>query len=273
MATYAVGDIQGCYQPLCRLLEQVRFDPAKDTLWASGDLVNRGPRSLEVLRFLRSMAPRARTVLGNHDLHLLARARGRQHAYPSDTLGEVLAAPDCQELLDWLRQQPLLLRAKKENWILVHAGIPPQWDLEEAEARAREVETALRGEDCDVFLAEMYGDMPTMWDDSLDGTERLRLITNYLTRMRICTAEGQLLSSFQGRAEEAPPGYRAWFAHPGRKTRQQRILFGHWAALQGQADAENVYALDTGCVWGHRLRCLRLEDERSFEYNCGETMR
>lgn len=270
MATYAVGDIQGCYEPLCRLLEQVRFDPAEDTLWASGDLVNRGPHSLEVLRFFRSMGSRALTVLGNHDLHLLACARGRQRAYPADTLQKVLSAPDCGELMDWLRQQPLLLRAKTGNWSLVHAGIPPQWDWEESEARAQEVETTLRGQDCDTFLAQMYGDEPKMWDDSLEGIERLRLITNYLTRMRICTAEGQTLLAFQGQAEDAPPGYRPWFAHPQRKTRGQRILFGHWAALQGRADTENIYALDTGCAWGSRLRCLRLEDERYFECGCSE---
>ena len=268
MATYAIGDIQGCYDPLCRLLEKVRFDPAQDVLWAAGDLVNRGPRSLEVLRLLRGMGEQVRAVLGNHDLHLLARGRGLRQAYPADTLEEVLTAPDCEELLDWLRRQPLLLRASTADWLVVHAGIPPQWDAEEAAVHAGEVEAALRGDDCDTFLAQMYGDRPLAWDDSLRGMQRLRLITNYLTRMRICTAQGQLLPAFAGAARQAPPGYRAWFAHPGRKSRQQRILFGHWAMLRGQAEAENVYPLDTGCVWGHKLRCLRLEDERRFECEC-----
>lgn len=271
MSTYAIGDIQGSYQPLLRLLERIQFDPAADRLWLAGDLVNRGPDSLAVLRFLYQIRHAVTLVLGNHDLHLLAVARGQRPGSARDTLDELLQADDCAVLLGWLRHGKLLHHDPELQFAMVHAGIPPQWNLTEACAHARELESVLQDADenlYDQFLAHMYGNQPSTWQPPLTGYDRLRLITNYFTRMRFCTADGTLELETKTGATGAPPGFLPWFAHPHRKTRDDKIIFGHWAALQGRANTPNIYALDTGCAWGGSLTALRLEDEQLFSCDC-----
>lgn len=257
MSTYAVGDIQGCLHPLKRLLEKVRFDPGRDTLWSVGDIVNRGPKCLKTLRFLYEMRHSLKLVLGNHDLHLLAVAAGTRPPSRSDTLGKILAAPDRDQLLDWLRHRPLV--HAEHGFAMAHAGIPPMWSVEEALARSREVEAVLQGPNYRDFLADMYGNEPARWRDDLTGQPRLRLITNYFTRMRFCTAEGELDLTSKGPTPSSGMDVAPWFSHPGRKTRHDHLLFGHWASLEGQVTGENVIGLDTGCVWGGSLSLYCLE--------------
>ena len=261
MAVYAIGDIQGCYEPLRRLLDALEFEPARDSLWITGDLVNRGPQSLEVLRFVSGLA-HVVCVLGNHDLHLLALASGAASARKRsrDTLDEVLAAPDRDELLEWLRARPLAHYDVAIGWLLVHAGVPPQWDLAQTLACAREVENVLHSEGSDRFLDDMYGDQPARWDTSLQGIERWRFITNCLTRMRYCDASGRLDLESKGPPGTQPAGYVPWFRAPQRATAGTRILFGHWAAL-GYLREPYLLALDTGCVWGQGLTGARLDGE------------
>jgi bis(5'-nucleosyl)-tetraphosphatase (symmetrical) len=272
MSTYAVGDLQGCLQPLQCLLREVAFDPSKDKLWLVGDLVNRGPQSLETLRFLYAMRDSLTCVLGNHDLHLLAVAHNIERLKKSDTLQEILDAPDCGELIDWLRQQKLLHYDAERDCILVHAGIPPQWTLAKALKRAAEVEAALQDEQrLPLFLDGMYGNQPTLWDKDLQGVTRLRVITNYFTRMRFCTPAGELdLKSKEG-LDSALPGFAPWFSYPERKTRGHKIVFGHWAALEGRCTAANVIALDTGCVWGGSMTLLNLDTGAKHQCNCAAT--
>lgn len=262
MATYAVGDVQGCYAELVKLLELIRFDPVRDQLWLVGDLVNRGPGSLAVLRLVKSLGEAAITVLGNHDLHLLAVAEGAAELHRSDTLDEVLNAPDREELLGWLRQQRLLHVEGKH--LLVHAGLLPQWSVKQAASLAREVEKALRGKDYADFLAHMYGNQPKSWDDTLTGYKRLRVITNALTRMRICTDAGEMEFKFKGEYHNIPAGYRAWYEMPRRASRDATVIFGHWSAL-GLMVRDNAIALDTGCLWGGPLTAIRLEDRKVFQ--------
>ncbi|HYQ39479.1 MAG TPA: symmetrical bis(5'-nucleosyl)-tetraphosphatase [Pseudomonas sp.] len=269
MALYAVGDVQGCLQPLQCLLEQVAFDPQHDRLWLVGDLVNRGPQSLETLRFLFGMREAVTTVLGNHDLHLLAVAHNVERLKKGDTLREILDAPDRDDLLDWLRNQPLLHYDEERQITLVHAGIPPQWSLKKARKRAAEVEEALRDDArLPLFLDGMYGNEPNKWSSQLRGVTRLRTITNYFTRMRFCTADGRLdLKSKEGLGT-APNGYAPWFSHPTRKTRGEKIIFGHWAALQGRCDEPGVEALDSGCVWGGALTLLDVDSGERHTCSC-----
>ncbi|GLZ84912.1 bis(5'-nucleosyl)-tetraphosphatase, symmetrical [Metapseudomonas resinovorans] len=271
MTTYAVGDLQGCLDQLKCLLDQVRFDPAKDELWLVGDLVNRGPKSLETLRFLYSIRDSVVCVLGNHDLHLLAVANNIERLRKADTLREILDAPDCAELLDWLRQQKLLHYDEQREIALVHAGIPPQWSLKKALKRAAEVEEALRDDArLPLFLDGMYGNEPAKWDGDLQGVTRLRVITNYFTRMRFCRADGTLdLKSKEG-LDTAPPGYAPWFSFPERKTRGQKIIFGHWAALEGNCNEPGLYALDTGCVWGGSMTLLNIDSGEHISCSCEE---
>ena len=265
MATYAIGDIQGCYAEFQQLLEQIRFDPAQDRLWLVGDLVNRGPDSLQVLRFVKSLGDKAITVLGNHDLHLLAVAEGTAELHRSDTLDEILAAPDRDELLFWLRQQRLLYA--EGDYVLVHAGLLPQWSVKQAANLAHEVENALRGDDYATFLSRMYGNNPHNWDNDLDGYKRLRVIVNAFTRMRICTPQGELEFKFKGEIERIPAGYLPWFEVPERKSRKVTVIFGHWSAL-GLKVTPNVIALDTGCLWGGPMTAIRLEDRQLFQVSC-----
>jgi len=265
MAIYAVGDIQGCHAELVQLLDRIDFDPAADQLWLVGDLVNRGPGSLEVLRLVKSLGNSAITVLGNHDLHLLAVAEGEAELHRSDTLDGILNAPDRDELLHWLRHQRLL--HAQDGYVLVHAGLLPQWSVMEAMSLAREVEAALRGDDYAIFMKRMYGNTPDRWDDSLTGYKRLRVIVNAFTRMRICTAEGEMEFRFKGEVEKIPAGYQPWFDIPKRASRDATVVFGHWSAL-GLLVRKNVLALDTGCLWGGPMTAIRLEDRKLFQVSC-----
>ncbi len=271
MATYAVGDLQGCLKPLQCLLERVAFDPARDILWLVGDLVNRGPASLETLRFLYGMREALVCVLGNHDLHLLAAARNIERLKRGDTLREILEAPDRDELLQWLRQQKLLHYDEQRDTAMVHAGIPPQWNMAKALRRAAEVENALRDDALyPMFLDGMYGNEPARWDKELHGIARLRVITNYFTRMRFCKADGTLdLKSKEG-LDTAPAGYLPWFSHKQRKTRDQKIIFGHWAALEGHCDEPGVFALDSGCVWGGSMTLMNIDSGEYHRCDCSE---
>ena len=265
MSTYAIGDIQGCFLTLQRLLEEIRFDPTQDRLWLVGDLVNRGPGSLEVLRLVRSLGNSAITVLGNHDLHLLAVAEGVAEPHRTDTLDSVLKAPDRDELLHWLRHR-LLLHAE-DGYVLVHAGLLPQWDVAQAASLAREVEAALRGDDYATFLARMYGNTPHAWDDSLTGYKRLRVIVNAFTRMRICTKDGEMEFKFKGEVPNIPQGYLPWFDVPERASADSTVIFGHWSAL-GLLLRKDIIALDTGCLWGGPMSAVRLDDRELFQAAC-----
>ncbi len=264
MATYAIGDIQGCLDPLKALLKQFDFNTEKDRLWIAGDLINRGPDSLPTLRFLYEIREHIDIVLGNHDLHLLAVAAGFKTPTPSDTLDGILAAPECSDLLNWLRQQPLVHHDPSLNFTMVHAGIPPQWSITESLAYAGEVEIILKGNKANDFLKVMYGNEPNSWSNALTGMERIRLITNYFTRMRFCTPTGDLELTTKSHPSDALKGYQPWFTVGNRKAKNDNIVFGHWAALQGQTNRENVFALDTGCVWGGELTAMRLEDKKLF---------
>jgi len=265
MATYAIGDIQGCFEAFQCLLDKASFNPEQDRLWLVGDLVNRGPQSLEVLRFVRSLGDTAVTVLGNHDLHLIMLAEGSSRLRHDDTLGPVLAAPDRDELLGWLRMQPMM--HVEGNFALVHAGLLPQWSIRQAQALAGEVETALRAGDYRNFLANMWGSEPPGWNDGLRGWDRLRVIVNAMTRMRFCSAEGVMEFHAKGEATEAPPGYLPWFEVPGRKSADHVLVTGHWSAL-GLKLAPNLLALDSGCLWGRHLSAVRLEDRKVFQVDC-----
>lgn len=258
MAVYAIGDVQGCYDPLQRLLEELHFDPVQDTLWFAGDLINRGPQSLQVLRFIHSLGESAIAVLGNHDLALLVVAEGFMKPRSKDTFQAILEAPDREPLLEWLRYRPLLHYDADLGFIMVHAGLAPQWDLYQALGCAAEVEAALRGPDYRTLLAQLFGSEPRRWRDDLQGIERLRFIVNCLTRMRFCSDEGVLCLDQNGPPGSQPPGLRPWFTVPGRRNADLNIVFGHWAALGYYRD-QGIYALDSGCVWGNRLTALRLD--------------
>ncbi|KAF1056021.1 MAG: Bis(5'-nucleosyl)-tetraphosphatase, symmetrical [Pseudomonas delhiensis] len=269
MATYAVGDLQGCLDPLLELLRRVDFSPSRDTLWLVGDLVNRGPQSLPTLRYLHGLGNAVVSVLGNHDLHLLAVAHDSGRLKKSDTLREILDAPDREALLGWLRHLPLVHHDAQRDVTMVHAGIPPQWSIEKALERAAEVEQVLRDDArLPAFLAGMYGNEPARWDKKLQGIERLRVITNYFTRMRFCTPDGKLdLKSKEG-LDSAPLGYAPWFSYTERKSAGHTLLFGHWAALEGRCDAPQVYALDTGCVWGGSMTLMDIDTRERLLCDC-----
>ena len=269
MTTYAVGDIQGCLKPLKCLLKQVSFDPATDVLWSAGDVVNRGPKSLKTLRFLYKMRDSLVLVLGNHDLHLMAVAAGARAPTRSDTLDKILKAPDRDELITWLHQRPLIHH--EHDHTLVHAGIPPQWSITEAIGYAAEVEAVLRSPDCVGFLRQMYGNEPAAWSDDLTGQDRLRIITNYLTRMRYCTHKGKLDLISKGPSPDCGINkVSAWFSHPGRRTADDKILFGHWASLEGKTDTPNAIGLDTGCVWGGAMSLYNLDNGQWTRCRCQE---
>jgi bis(5'-nucleosyl)-tetraphosphatase (symmetrical) len=265
MATYAIGDIQGCFESLRRLLELIRFEPRKDRLWLVGDLVNRGPHSLETLRFVKALGEAAITVLGNHDLHLVMLAEGHSKKREDDTLDAILAAPDREELLHWLRHRPML--HVEDGYVLVHAGLLPQWSAAQARALAGEVEAALRGDDYREFLAHMWGSEPAVWRDDLAGWDRLRVIVNAMTRMRFCSPEGVMEFRAKGELSDAPPGYLPWFAVPGRRSADHVLVTGHWSAL-GLRVEPNLLALDSGCLWGRHLSAVRLPDHATFQVDC-----
>ena len=268
MAVYAIGDVQGCHRELMDLLDEISFDERRDRLWFAGDLVNKGPYSLAVLRFVRRLE--AVTVLGNHDLHLLAIDAGTRKPGRHDTVGEILAAPDRKDLLDWLRRRPLLHHDEASGYAMLHAGLPPQWDLEQAKRLAGEVEDELRSGNPVEFFGNIYGNDPDRWRDELKGWDRLRYIVNACTRIRYCTAEGRLDFSEKGPPGSQPEAWQPWYSVAGRRTREHRIAFGHWASiyygnLEGDFSRYNVYPLDTGCVWGRSLTAMRLEDRRFFQ--------
>jgi bis(5'-nucleosyl)-tetraphosphatase (symmetrical) len=266
MATYAVGDIQGCLDPLKRLLKQVKFNWDRDRLWMVGDLVNRGPDSLRTLRYVYKRRDNITCVLGNHDLHLLALANGLTKRGRGDTLEKVLIAHDRDELLRWLRQRPMI--HTEGDYTLVHAGIPHIWTLEEAHEYAQEVEAALRGPEWRKFLSRMYGNTPRRWNNALEGYPRLRTITNYLTRMRFVYANGQLDLASKGQQPNPGREVAPWFSYPDRETRGQKIIFGHWAALQGKVSDPNLFAMDTGCVWGGQMSLVCLESGEWYRCDC-----
>ncbi len=260
MAIYAVGDIQGCYEPLMRLLDTLKFDDRVDQLWSVGDLVNRGPDSLRVLQFCKSLGSAFTCTLGNHDLHLLAVAACCRKVKRTDTFDDVLTSPDRDELLQWLRVQKLLHFDPERNLAMVHAGIAPQWGLRKALEYAGEVEAVIRDDRLsEIYYHNMYGNLPAKWSKTLTGPVRWRVITNYLTRMRFCSPKGHLELETKTDADSAPNGYAPWYAVPNRKSADTTIIFGHWAALMGKVRIGRVVALDTGCVWGNRLTAVDID--------------
>ena len=269
MATYAIGDIQGCYDSLQALLARCAFDPATDRLWLVGDLVNRGPQSLTTLRFIRSLGDAAVTVLGNHDLYLLMVAEGgAKFRGKDDTLQEILDAPDCDELLDWLRHQPLCYT--EGEYCMVHAGLLPQWTAARARELSCEVESALQGPNFREFILNLWGSEPAGWSDDLAGWPRLRVIVNAMTRMRFCTLDGIMEFKVKGKLANAPAGHLPWFDLPDRQSRDAVLVTGHWSAL-GLKVEPNFLALDSGCLWGGHLTAVRLEDRAVFQVPCSPT--
>jgi bis(5'-nucleosyl)-tetraphosphatase (symmetrical) len=265
MAIYAIGDVQGCFEPLQRLLDHIQFDARADRLWFVGDLVNRGPDSLAALRYVQSLGDAAISVLGNHDLHLLAVAEGFARLKRDDTLDEVLAAPDREDLLDWLRHRPLM--HFEAGCAVVHAGLLPQWSVTRALGLAAEVETQLGGPSYRSLLAKMYGNQPDRWNELLTGPDRVRVIVNAMTRMRVCTADGIMEFAHKGKPAGMPAGFLPWFEVPGRRSLDTTVIFGHWSAL-GLVRQPNLFGLDTGCLWGRRLTALRIEDRQVFQVDC-----
>jgi bis(5'-nucleosyl)-tetraphosphatase (symmetrical) len=261
MATYAIGDIQGCFDELKDLLREFGFSKTKDRLWFVGDLVNRGPKSLEVLRFVRDLGARAVVVLGNHDLHLVTQFEGFERKRKDDTFEDVLDAKDARELVDWLRTRPML--HTDERYAMVHAGLLPQWSIEKALALGKEVERALRATDHREFLKNIYGSKPEQWSESLGGWDRLRIIVNAMTRMRFCTRDGKM--EFHAKGAKPPSGYLPWYET--RPARERPIVFGHWSQLGLRLDP-HVTCLDSGCVWGGSLSALRLEDRALYQVPC-----
>lgn len=266
MATYAIGDIQGCFGEFRQLLKIIGFDRNADRLWLVGDLVNRGPQSLEVLRFVKELGEAAITVLGNHDLHLIMLAEGKSRLRADDTLAPILAASDREELLAWLRARPMI--HAENGYVMVHAGLLPQWSVPQALALGSEVETALRAKKFRKFLGHMWGSEPKAWRDDLAGWDRLRVIVNAMTRMRFCTPEGVMEFNSKGELASAPPGHLPWFEAPNRRSADQVLITGHWSAL-GLKLTANLLALDSGCLWGGHLSAVRLEDRTVFQVECG----
>ncbi|MHB8622457.1 MAG: symmetrical bis(5'-nucleosyl)-tetraphosphatase [Sulfuricaulis sp.] len=258
MPVYAIGDVQGCFTALEQLLQKIRFDPAHDRLWFTGDLVNRGSQSLEVLRYVQRLDARAVCVLGNHDLHLLAVAAGSAKPRPRDTLAAILRAPDREALLGWLRSRPLLHHDASLGYTLIHAGLLPSWNLAEARRLAQEAETALQTAGAENFFHHMYGDLPDRWDQNLRGFDRLRVIINAYTRLRYCDAAGNMGLGHKGPPGSQPPGLLPWFQVPGRRSAELRIVFGHWSTL-GLWHGDGVIGLDSGCLWGRALSAARLD--------------
>ncbi|MDN7133077.1 symmetrical bis(5'-nucleosyl)-tetraphosphatase [Halomonas sp. MC140] len=270
MSTYAIGDLHGCHVEFVTLLERISFNPARDTLWLVGDLINRGPGSLECLREVRALGNAARSVLGNHDFHLLVLARGGGKLKKNDTFSQLLDAPDREALLDWLQSLPLSVC--ENNTLMTHAGVLPQWSVAQTELRGREVQAALASETSGQFLAELFGNQPDTWQDDIDGIDRLRLIVNVLTRMRFIDAQGRLDFAAKEGLDSAPAGFLPWFQYP--RDDDAQLLFGHWAALEGKTPRAkiSVEALDTGCVWGGRLTALNLDSGERTSVACAEAL-
>jgi len=268
MATYAVGDIQGCFSALEKLLKKIQFDSHQDQLWCVGDLVNRGPQSLETLRFIKALGTQQRIVLGNHDLHLLAVAYGVREVRSADTLQSILEAKDRDDLLEWLCHCPFLVHDAEMNYVMTHAGLAPMWTLAQAKAINEELSILLQGDSRQIFLREIFGNLPDDWTQELVGPARWRCAINYLTRMRLCHPDGRLNLTYKGRVEDKPEELLPWFEVPNRVNADIKIIFGHWAALGGKTQVRNIYPLDTGCVWGNCLTAFRLEDAQLFNVGC-----
>lgn len=265
MAVYAIGDVQGCFDELLKLLDIIEFNPKKDQVWLAGDLVNRGPKSAEVLRFAMANPKSVKVVLGNHDLHLIANAVGvHDHHHRMDTMDSVLKAADCDELITWLRHQPLFHHDKALGFSMVHAGVPPQWSIKKCRKRAKEVEKVLQSDNWQDFFRNMYGNNPEKWSKELTGWDRLRYITNCFTRLRYCYDDGRLALKFKGEPKNKPTGELPWFDMPKRKTQDDNIVFGHWSTL-GTGQYGNVFSLDSGAVWGEQLTAVRI-DKKSHKW-------
>ncbi len=275
MAVYAIGDVQGCYDQLRQLLDRIEFDPTNDKLWFAGDLVNRGPDSLKVLRFVKGLGSNAISVLGNHDLHLLAMSESiDRHKDPNNTLEQVLNAPDRDELLFWLRHRPLMHRSRKRNFSIIHAGLPPQWDITTALQCAAELESVLQGDSYAEFLHGMYGNLPDRWNPKLEGMDRLRFITNCFTRMRYCNKDGSISLKDSCAPGNQDPALTPWYAVPNRASKGERILFGHWSTL-GHGQHGEAWSLDSGCIWGGALTALRIRKRKEpvvFQQDCPKTL-
>ncbi len=265
MATYAIGDIQGCYEEFAQLLELLDFKTGRDQLWLLGDLINRGPDNVSVVRRVMKMGDAATVVLGNHDLHFLAVHRGGHSPNRSDTFTDLLDAPIADEVSDWYRHQNFFHRDKELGFVMAHAGIPHLWKMKQASGLAAELEAVVQGPDCERYFQEMYGNEPDVWRDDLEGMARWRVITNYFTRMRLVDAQGVMNFTHKGALDEAPEGLSPWFAFERSQPVRQRILFGHWAALEGHTGDDRFIGLDTGCVWGRTLTAMRLEDAELFQ--------
>lgn len=266
MTDYAIGDIQGCYDRLRDVLDKVDFSPSRDRLWVAGDLINRGPASLETLRFIESLGDAAVVALGNHDLHLLAVALGGHQPRKKDTLDGILDAPDQARLVNWLRQQKLCIHDAGRNLVMAHAGLPHIWTPEQAAVHAREVEAVIAGDGAQEYFTHMYGNQPERWDDSLTGMDRWRVITNYFTRMRFIAADGTLELATKESADSAPAGFAPWFEFPRQDS--VKVVFGHWAALEGRTGKEQFIGLDTGCVWGGALTIMNLDSGEKIHCDC-----
>jgi bis(5'-nucleosyl)-tetraphosphatase (symmetrical) len=267
MATYIIGDVQGCYEELLQLLDKINFNPRRDKLWFTGDLVNRGPGSYEVLRLVKSLKDRALTVLGNHDIHLLAVALSIRNIKATDSFDEILSAPDRDELLEWLRWRPLLHYDQTQNIMLIHAGLPPQWDVKTAISCAIEAENIIRSKHYSEALNNFYGNHPTRWSNSLTSWERLRFILNCLVRLRYVDPDGNLALEETGPPNVLTFPYIPWFKAPNRKSKLVKIYFGHWASL-GFYSEDGICALDTGCVWGSALTAICLDNDEVFRVPC-----
>lgn len=269
---YVIGDVQGCFEALKALLKEIQFDADQDFLWFAGDLVARGENSIGAIRFIKKLVDRgvAATVLGNHDLNLLAVARGIKEINPKDNIDDVIHALESDDLIDWLRKQPLCLFPNNQT-VLTHAGIPSIWNAEQASKLAKEVEAVIAHDDLNVlddFLKQMYGKKPDLWSDELEGYARLRCITNYLTRMRLTDAEGRLEFSFKESLDETmPKGFKPWFKFESKTAKTHQIIFGHWAALEAKTISDRIQNIDGGCVWGNQLVAYRLEDQKKFAVN------
>jgi bis(5'-nucleosyl)-tetraphosphatase (symmetrical) len=271
MAIYAIGDVQGCFHKLMELLSVINFDKNKDQLWFSGDLVNRGKNSLEVLRFVRCLGDSAVTVLGNHDFHLIALAYGVNRHKKDDTIEDVLNAPDRDELIGWLKSRPLMHHDPFAGYSLIHAGLPPQWNITKARQCASEVEEVLRSPQCHELLHNLFSNQPTKWSEDLKGWERLRFIVNCFTRLRYCDSSGAVEMECKGPPGAQPSQYVPWFEVPERKSRGEKIIFGHWATLGFHTDTD-VFGLDTGCVWGGALTAFRLDCNIRLSVGCSGTI-
>ena len=265
MAVYAIGDVQGCFSELEQLLKKIHFNPNDDQLWLVGDLVNRGPQSLETIQYVQSLGEHAQCVLGNHDIHLIACYSGAQTCKPTSSLNQILQHHEVDDIISWLRHRPLLHHDAKLNWTMVHAGLLPQWNLDVAKQCAQEVENKLRGNDYAAFIANVYGETPNQWNDQLSGDDRWRVIVNAFTRLRLCDSEGRMDFAYKGPLNEKPDHLHAWFDLP-RKSENLNIVFGHWSAL-GLKQTANLLGLDTGCLWGSQLTAARLDSTTPEVYS------